>query len=334
LKRLLAILLVIGGLAPVPRAQSNVAPVDVTFRFSVAGEPVQSGKLWLFFYGWGFLDTYTVGDIRDGLIRVRMTDAIVRDEIKPPDNWDMFAFVVEVPNVGWYRTPDLGDFVGDTVGALDRLGAMQLRDGVHVVDLPAPARQRIRVLNQNGTPRAGLTLTFEMYVTEQNRCARHQGFGDRRQVVTDRNGVAELVAPIYPLFLANDSYEETIDSFRHLQRKDGQRLEAGREHTVRQVWDRAPDRTFRIHIRDANGRPGRGTLSVREGLGCDAGARTLGTTNAGGIVTARFAIEHAEELFLSRDDREAAADDSLTAEEMATLARTGELAIVWPRPTR
>src|SRR4029077_16562073 len=134
--------------------------------FSVAGQPVRSGKVWLYYYGWDYVETYTLGTIQNGLVGVSMSDEIVRNTIKPPDNWEHFVVVVEVPGVGWYRSPDLEDFVRDTVTALDRLGTFTVRGGVHVVDLPLPVRQRIRTFNQDGTPRPFQKLTFEMYVSE------------------------------------------------------------------------------------------------------------------------------------------------------------------------
>jgi hypothetical protein len=332
LKRFFAILLAAVSVWPVAHGQSATAPVNVPYRFTQAGRPVQSGELWLFYYGWGYVETYSLGQIRGGSVRVQLSDVIVRDHIKPPDNWEMFAVIVEVPNIGWYRTSDLGDFVADTVSALDRLGTVQVRAGIHVVDLPAPVKQKIRALNQDGTPRAGLTLRLEMYVTEANHYGVHHGLGEVREVTTDRNGEAELVAPIYPLYVENEFYEETQQpSGRALERKRGERLEAGQEHTLQHVWDRAPDRTFRLHIRNADGTAGSGALYAREGYGCDAGSILRGTTDARGDLTASFALEHATELLLGRDDRELQDQDSLTQGERNQLSRFGEVTIVWPR---
>jgi hypothetical protein len=161
-KTLLTTLALVVALESLVPSQSTGALVDAVFRFSVAGRPVQSGKVWLFYYGWASVNTYALGNIRDGLVNVRMSDDVVRDEIKPPSDWEMFAVVVEVPGVGWYRTPDLGDFVHDTVAALDRLGTVRVRQRVHAVDLSPPVKQKIRALNSDGTPRAGLRLRFEM----------------------------------------------------------------------------------------------------------------------------------------------------------------------------
>jgi len=334
LKRRLVLVAVGVAIVSLLSAQSPVNAIDVRFRFTIGGRPVESGKLWLFYYGWGYRETYTVGEIRNGLVRVRMSDEIVRNEIKP-GNMDGFALIVEVPKVGWYRTADLGNFVADTVSALDHLGTGQIRDGLHVVDLPAPAKQRVRALNQDGSPRAGLQLRFEMYVTEANHCGVHEGFDDWREVVTDRNGNAEFVAPIYPLFLAGDFYEETMQPFgRVLERKAGEAIAAGTEHVLRHVWERAPERSFQIHVRNIDGSPGGGKLYAREGYGCDADTEPLASADSHGDIAARFAIEHATELFLARDDREPRAEDALSDAERGQLNRSGQLTIVWPRSSK
>jgi hypothetical protein len=163
----------------------------------------------------------------------------------------------------------------------------------------------------------------------------HQGFDDWREVTTDRNGEAELTAPIYPLFLDHTFYDEAQrPGGRSLVPQRGERLEGAAEHTLRHVWDREPNRTFRLHIRRADGAPGRGALYAREGYGCDAGATELGVADARGDLIATFALEHATELFLGRADREPRDDDSLTEDEISTLNQSGEVSIVWPRQDR
>jgi hypothetical protein len=74
----------------------------VSFQFSIAGEPVRAGKLWLFYSGWGFREIHRLGEIRRGRIAISNDSKAWFDSVAP----DAFAIVVEVPGAGWYKTPD------------------------------------------------------------------------------------------------------------------------------------------------------------------------------------------------------------------------------------
>jgi hypothetical protein len=298
----------------------------VSFRFSVAGKPVQDGKLWLFYFGWGFREIHKLGGIRNGLIAITIDSKEWFETVEP----DAFALVVEVPGAGWYRTADLHD-ASEAVSAVEQLGRSQVQNGTHRIDLPRPTRQTFRTLNSDGTPRGNATLRIEMWATAANHCGVHEGFGDWRTLTTDRNGVAAFSAPLHPLYVEAAFYEEhLIRGRRVLSLQHGRRMEPTIDHVLKGVWDPPRDGTFRIHVEGVDGKPAIATL-LRDNDACMSPGTPVGSTDAHGDIVATFAPKLVRTLRLAQDDRVWESGDDLTDDEFDQLLATGRISIVWPR---
>jgi hypothetical protein len=166
----------------------------------------------------------------------------------------------------------------------------------------------------------------------------HQSFDKTdavHELVTDADGVASFVAPLADLYLRPGFYSVHFDGLgRRLTFQQGQRLPARRTHTIRQVWDSAPDRGFHLVAQEADGRPAKAFLFGNLAMNvCGATWGLLGESDAEGRIVASFAPEHMDALWISRD-RQAFDDDRIVLSEVQVgqLYKTGSLTVRLSNP--
>src|SRR4029077_12330214 len=162
--------------------------------------------------------------------------------------------------------------------AIERLGKIGSSVGNgHALDPAAPVRQRIRLQNPDGTPRANQSVTVLAFATSIGHCARTTGFGPI-DLKTDDTGIASFRAPIGKEFLVVEHFDEKTD-----EKRNGEDLDPGTDHTIRARWEKKPERDFVLRIRQEDGTPAKAEVFA-DGDGCDVSGRSFGKTNAKGEV--------------------------------------------------
>jgi hypothetical protein len=233
--------------------------VVTTFRVTIGGTPVADGQIWLYYYGWGYLERYRLGDVREGEAHVELTARAVREQINLPSNVDAVFVALHALGAGWYRIADLEPSSDLLLPAVDRLGRPDRTGSSKVIALPPPTARHLRLLNTDGSPRAGMQVEVEPFVSRSDHCGAHSSYGDedsRFEATTDDQGVTRFIAPPGPLFLKTGHYEESATPLgRLLTCEPGEDLDAAADHTLRHVWDPEPDRTFHLHVRRPDGSP-------------------------------------------------------------------------------
>jgi len=303
------------------------------YRFTIAGAPVAEGELWLYYYGWGYVEHQRLGEVRDGETDLRPTADAVLAGADIPANVEAVLVALHVPGTGWYQVLDVGHRPGPTtpMAPLPK-GQVPLGPG-GLVDLAPPVRQRLRLLNPDGSPRAGQAMTVEIYLSRENHCGVHrtfEGTDTRFELTTDADGVAEVTAPLGPLWLALPFYSERGGPLgRRLTWQQGDRLPASTRHTIQRIWDPEPDRSFRVRVRRPDGSP---AVSAELWVMDDANVcvptwRRVGVADAEGNIAASFAPEHTELARVAGAEWWNYAD--LSQQQLAELYRDGQLTVVW-----
>ena len=323
------------------RGQELAQTLSATYNFSIAGAPISKGTLWLYFYGWGYLDRRELGQVTNGSVDVRLTAETLR-ETRKGENPKAYLVALDAPGIGWFRSPDFTDPSHDLIGAIDKLGALTERGLVRAVTIPSPVRQTIRLLNADGTVRPGVEIDLATYVTKANHCGMHESLTSDEQprrremptLVTDAHGEAEFVAPLAALYLDLGFFKEHPSSgIRWLEQDQGIQLEPAREHVVQRIWDRMSDRAFRVRVTRPDGRPIRAVHWRRSENSNSCGTGTVAPweleleSNDRGEIAVEFAPEHTDLIWLELDGvngRRQLSDD-----ETGRLYQTGEVTIVW-----
>lgn len=325
------------GLASSCAAQQAVAPepsVEAVYRFKLDGKPVEKGEVWLYYHVWHSAWHFQLCEVTHGTARVRLSPARYREEDDYLNDSYRFIAALHIPGVGWYRTPDFTAALTNLLPMLDSLGRSKVMGGVHVVDLPDPVKQVLHIQNPDGSTRAGMEFTVEPFGETENHCGVHVGFEGPdavRTLTTDGNGTASFTAPPADLYLEVYYYEEGRNALgRTLTGRRGLRLPAAREHIVRQAWDMAPPKPFRITIVRPDGTPGRAMFMAKyQFIGCGSSERILGTSGPDGVIVDTIAFEHFEGFWIADDD--GSEERHILSEiEMLRLIETGELTV--PRP--
>lgn len=305
------------------------------YRFTIAGVPVAEGELWLYYYGWGYVERRRLGDVRRGETEIRPTAEALVGDAEIPENVEAVLVALHVPGVGWYEILDVGHRPGPTTPMPPLpTGQVPLAPG-GPVDLPAPVRQELRLLNPDGSPRAGQTMTVEIFLSRENHCGVHrtfEGTDARFELTTDADGVAEFTAPLSAIWLAAPFYSERGGPLgRQLTREPGVRLPVSTRHAIQRIWDREPVRTFSIRVQRPDGSPATSAhLWVNESIyACGVTWSPAGAADAGGEIVASFAPEHQAMIWIADEDGGLDGREVLTEPQLEELYRTGALTIVW-----
>jgi len=328
-------------LAPVGIQQASAEPAD--YHLLIDGQPIAQGTVWLYYYGWGYLQRTELGTIQQGSVRIELRGDTL-NSINSPQAPDAFLVAVEVPGVGWFRSADFTDPAENLPRMLRSLGVATTARGSDAVaiSLQAPATQSIQILDGDGNPRPGMELAISTLVASTNHCGEHMGFSfsgsinvdDVRRVVTDNDGRAQFVAPLEPLYLDMPYYAESEHDGRHtLTMKVGIKLEPERVHVVRQIWERPPTRPFRMKITSAGGAavPGVQIFETDNVASC-AGSTLVGTTGGNGEVSLDLAPEMIGYMFIGREGVEGTRP--LTDQEVNNLVENGQVDIKLPPGSR
>src|SRR5262249_7358275 len=131
--------------------------IDASYRLTLRKKPV-SGTLWLYYYGWGYLDREELGQLKNGSTRVRLSVETTRRILATPSTPEAFLVALYVDGVGWFRSQDFGNPEAGVAAAIASLGSQVTRGAVRILALTPPTRQTIQVRNTDGFPRAGLSL--------------------------------------------------------------------------------------------------------------------------------------------------------------------------------
>ena len=328
-------------LAPVGIQHASPEPAD--YRMLIDGQPIAQGTVWLYYYGWGYLQRTELGTIQQGGVRIEL-QAETLNGINAPQPPDAFLVAVEVPGVGWFRSADFTDPAESLPKMVRSLGVATTARGSDevAISLQAPANQSIQILDGNGNSRPGMELTISTLVASTNHCGVHMNFSvagsstvdDVRRVVTDNDGRAQFVAPLEPLYLDATYYTESDRDGRHvLTMKEGIKLEPERLHVVRQIWEPPPPRLFRIKVMTAGGAPA-GGVQVFETDNVDAcvSPRPVGTTDGNGDGRVDLSPEMIGYMFLGREGVDGTRP--LTGQELNDLVENGQVEIKLPPGSR
>jgi len=329
-------------LAPVGIQQASAEPAD--YHLLIDGQPIAQGTVWLYYYGWGYLQRSELGTIQQGAVRIELRGDTL-NSINSPQAPDAFLVAVEVPGVGWFRSADFTDPAENLPRMLRSLGVATTARGSDAVaiSLQAPATQSIQILDGDGNPRPGMELAISTLVASTNHCGVHMNFSfagstsvdDFRHVVTDNDGRAQFTAPLEPLYLDAMYYTESDRDGRHvLTMKEGIKLEPERLHVVRQIWEPPPTRLFRIKVTTAVGVPVSG-VPISEAVNtasCGVNWAIVSATDGDGNASLDLAPEMIESIFLGREDVDTRRP--LTGQELNELFEKGRVDIKLPPGSR
>jgi hypothetical protein len=315
------------------------AQASAEYRLLIAGRPIGQGTVWLYYYGWGYLQRTELGTIQQGAVRIELREETLK-AIQTPQTPDAFLIAVEVPDVGWLRSADFTDPRANLASALRSLGtdSVSREDNTVTISIPSPVKQRIQILDADGNPRPGMALAISTLVSSTNHCGAHMNFSfgghldveDVRRVVTDNEGRAEFFDPLEPLFLETPYYEDgERDGRRTLKMKFGIKLEPSRIHVVRQIWDAPATRPFRVSVVTSARAPVAGVeISETPNVDSCVSPMVAGTTDANGQIVLDLSPETVVDMFLGREGVEQRRP--FTSDELKRLFESGRIDITLP----
>ena len=102
-------------------AQEQAPVIDAPYRFTVRNRPV-SGTLWLYYYGWGFLERERLGVVQNGNVHVLLSWQKATEIRSVAGAPTAYLVALNVPRVGWYRSSDFGDLHAGIAPAIASLG--------------------------------------------------------------------------------------------------------------------------------------------------------------------------------------------------------------------
>jgi hypothetical protein len=298
--------------------QPRPAVVDSDYQVTLAGSPVPSGTVWLYYWGSNYFDPLKLADVSNGQLHLSLSSETMREN-KDPGLTVLVA--LEVPGVGWYGPREVENVQG-LERAVDGLGTAGMARGKRAIDLAPAVDQILRLQNLDGTARANQEVSLWAFGTIIGHCAVPAGFGELR-VATDSRGTAAFRAPSGSLFLVAEHFDNNDE------RQTLEELRAGSEHTFRSRWDKRPVRDFVFRIRRPDGAPAKAEV-VAEGDGCARSGGLLGRTDARGDVATRFSLDDGF-TGISIGGEDDGDRDVLGTEEYRELERTGSVTITWPR---
>ena len=302
--------------------------LDAAYRVTVHGAPLQTGNLWLYRLNHGGLEPFLLGRIQRGAVRAVLTAQDILATIEPHTTGQWYLLALEADGIGWYKTPGF-IHLRELEKYMTNWGGSAASPGV--IDVPAPLEQRIHLLNPDGTPRRRESVGISTFVSTDNHCGVHVGFAGidpERLVTTDEEGVATFIAPLQTVHLHRSFYtERTTPMGRVLTKHDGEELPGGREYVVRHIWEREPDRRFRMRVVRPDGSPVRDvTVWYSESSDSCAGPGPVGTSGRDGEVELTLSPAHVDAISLRHSSGSVL---DLDANALQRLYRSGSLTVVW-----
>jgi len=281
----------------------------------------------VYYSGNQWFERYLLADVKSGRAHVVVSAETLKQH-DPGPGYSTVLFALEVPNVGWYGPSEVVN-AQEVSRAIDALGVTRVAGGIHAIELPSSVSQTLRLENPDGTPRPNQDVTLWAFETAIGHCALEVGIGPI-PLVTDARGVARFRSPVRELFLSATYFDPQTREEKH-----GESLSAGREHVFRQQWEqrKEPERAIVVHVLGRDAKPARAEVFVEgpwDFAGCSQPTRSLGKTNAEGVVSASISFDDVWGIWIGEDGY----DDQmrLTDQELNQLRRTGEISLVWPRP--
>jgi len=324
------------------------------YRLALGGADysVDDATVWVYAVGWGRLERFEGGVVRDGRVNI-----VVNSEDVPfPDPWT-FLVAIEFPDGRWFRGPDFpsednrsvipaGQFIEGFDPYFRDLGHVESETaGIPTVVLPAFVERRITLLNEDGSPLVGREVPIDIYVTRKNHCGVHRGLipdyrGHNTVETTDSRGqVVFFSQPGIPLYLDVPSWPRTSpeDSqwvWREI--RAGIQTDSAARIAVRERWNSVERRALTFEVHHWNGEPAVDHRVLWLGAGASCGF--FGLLSDPADPTGRLTIEVSAEVtseirVLLPGDDESWSDRvvmTLSEDQRGQLVRDGTLTVALP----
>jgi hypothetical protein len=333
MKTTVAISLIIGLMLEGDRKASARQEVDLIYRVAIGSEktPIPSGIVWLYGSAWGNLEKFELGTIKNGLVRIRLSERILQSK-QPSSPTEAYVVVLELFKGRWYRTADIEPerLLDDFSKVLNTLGMAKVcPSGETLMVLPPLSKRRITFQSEDGKPVAGLEVRVSIYLHDRNHCGFHTGLPLGR-FRTNAKGEIGVIAPLVPLYLDELEYYQRIEENElgpEYEAMIGLKIGTEPSVLVRKVWE-LPERKFELRVQRADGTRLAGVLISQKlrSYECGVWSGIIGHTDARGIARVQFAPEETELLTLVTKDRKMR---ELSDEELKELFAKGRITLKW-----
>ena len=334
------------------------------YRLTVGDEnhPIQSGKVWIYGAGWGWINRVQVAEIHDGMARMQFDVSdfpFIKYDGRPTA--EKFIAAIELDDGSWYRGPDypsagerkkthvpvreLIENFGPYFHQLGRLDSLE--DGVMTLVLPPLVERRLTFLHEDGAPAAGMKVPIDLYVAKGNHCGVHQGLrvplydGKRHLAVEVTDNLGQVVFRSQPgavLYVDLSWWPRTSppeSPWGWREHRIGVRTDTSDNVVIRSRWEPIKFSTVELEIRDRLGRPVSGHQVVWHHATKECGSlywNKFGPSDPDGRVTMRILGEATREIDVLKKDPEKYSGrrrvlKALSEDERGRLVRDGELTL-------